>query len=82
MGRERIREYFSEVETTREYNGCFCSVGEGADNRDIGLYVRLTQHQSNPSMGIEPKSKRVLVEAFRDKYHTMLLLAVMPFKAH
>ena len=30
MGREkiRIREYFSEVETTREHNGYFCSVGE------------------------------------------------------
>jgi predicted transposase YbfD/YdcC len=28
MGRERIREYFSEVETTREYNGYFCSVGK------------------------------------------------------
>jgi predicted transposase YbfD/YdcC len=30
MGREKIRiwEYFSEVETTREYNGYFCSVGE------------------------------------------------------
>jgi hypothetical protein len=54
----------------------------GTDNRDIGFYVRFTQYQSNPSMGVKPKSKRVLVEAFRDKYHTMLLLAVMPFKAY
>jgi len=30
MGRDklRIREYFSEVETTKEHNGYFCSVGE------------------------------------------------------
>jgi predicted transposase YbfD/YdcC len=30
MGRDklRIREYFSEVETEKEYNGYFCSVGE------------------------------------------------------
>jgi len=30
MGRDklRIREYFSEVETEREHNGYFCSVGE------------------------------------------------------
>ena len=30
MGREKIKiwEYFSEVETTREHNGYFCSVGE------------------------------------------------------
>ena len=24
----RIKEYFSEVETTKEHNGYFCSVGE------------------------------------------------------
>jgi hypothetical protein len=39
----------------------------GVDNCDIGFNMRLTQHQSNPSMGIKPESKRVLVEAFSDK---------------
>jgi hypothetical protein len=33
-------------------------------------------------MGVKPKSERIFVGAFWDKYHTMLLLAVMPFKAH
>jgi hypothetical protein len=60
----------------------FLQLRAGADNRDIGLYARLTQHQSNPSMGVKPKSKRVLVQAFPYKYHALLLPAFMPFKAH
>jgi hypothetical protein len=28
MGREQIQEYFSEIETTKEHHGYFCSVGE------------------------------------------------------
>jgi hypothetical protein len=26
MGKEKIVEYFKEVETNREYNGYFCSI--------------------------------------------------------
>jgi predicted transposase YbfD/YdcC len=47
MGREkiRIREYFSEVETTREYNGYFCSVGEALTIVILGSMCGL--HNSN-----------------------------------
>jgi hypothetical protein len=44
--------------------------------------MRITQHQSNPSMGNKPTSPRILVELFFDRYHSLLLLAFMPFKAY
>jgi hypothetical protein len=39
----------------------------GADNCDIGVDMRVREHQSNPSMGVKPAGKRVSVEAFSDK---------------
>ena len=48
---------------------------KSADYSDIGFNMRVTQYQSNPSMGNKPASEGVLVEAFWNKYHPLLLLA-------
>jgi hypothetical protein len=53
----------------------------GADDSNIGFNMRVTEHQSNPSMGDKPAGKRVSYEAFSDKKHPLLLLANMPVKA-
>jgi hypothetical protein len=53
----------------------------GADHRHSGFTMRVTEYQSNPSMGVKPTGKRVSVETFSDKKHSLLLLAYMLVKA-
>ena len=53
-----IREYFSEVETTREYNGYFCSVGEALTIVILGSICgfrnvsQIHQWASNPRVSL------------------------------
>jgi hypothetical protein len=55
MGREQIPAYFSELETTKEHHGYFCSVGEA-----MTIVI----------MGSIAVTGAVLICCFQYSYHT------------
>jgi predicted transposase YbfD/YdcC len=84
MGREKIRiwEYFSEVETTKEYSGYFCSVGEALTIAVLGSLCGLRNtnqiHQWASSGRVsEFLSKHFLIHAIPCYYWLLCLLKLI-----
>lgn len=72
-----ITEYFEDVETTREYNGYFCSEAEAITIIILGSICGLKNISQIHQWAASDRVNEFLKEKFRIEKHTLLLLVAV-----
>ena len=78
MDKIRIKEYFADVETVKEHNGYFCSVGEALTVVLLGTLCGLKNVSQISQWAEHERVKGLLGTCFQYRKNTVLLLDAVP----